>query len=292
MPPRDHYLRCIARFDSQISEYQSRFRQLGNLRLLTALLIAATAIASWGMGLLSPWFVLAPMGGLLGLTVALDRVERAQAEAVRAQGYYRVGLARLNGDWQGQGNPGENFRQADHLFADDVDLFGRGSLFEYLCVARTAAGEKNLAKWLMQPAEPAIAKARQTAVSELATCLPLREDLALIGDDVRGAVNDDEVLRTWGEAPAVPFPVATLWVARLLALVAAIAVFGWLGQMWPITPFLLIVLAELLFSARFRERVEQVHTHAGRPARELRLIRIVLERIARENFEEIGRAHV
>ena len=87
-----------------------------NLRLLTALLIAATAIASWGMGLLSPWFVLAPMGGLLGLTVALDRVERAQAEAVRAQGYYRLGLARLTGDWQGQGNPGENFRQADHLF--------------------------------------------------------------------------------------------------------------------------------------------------------------------------------
>ena len=41
-----------------------------------------------------------------------------------------------------------------HPYARDLDLFGRASVFELLCTARTRAGEETLAQWLLAPASP------------------------------------------------------------------------------------------------------------------------------------------
>ena len=40
---------------------------------------------------------------------------------------------------------GERFRDDSHLYADVLDLFGQGSLFELLSIARTRTGEAKLA---------------------------------------------------------------------------------------------------------------------------------------------------
>ena len=45
----------------------------------------------------------------------------------------------------GTGEPGDRFRDDHHVYANDLDLFGRGSLFELLSLARTRTGEETLA---------------------------------------------------------------------------------------------------------------------------------------------------
>ena len=80
---------------------------------------------------------------------------------------------------------GERFLDDTHLYARDLDMFGRGSLFELLSSARTRIGEETLAAWLKAPADPAAVRARQDAVRELAPRTDLREDLAVIGEDAR-----------------------------------------------------------------------------------------------------------
>jgi len=62
-------------------------------------------------------------------------------------------------------------------YAQDLDLFGKGSLFELLCTARTYIGEDTLARWLLTPAAPDAVHARHDAVNELRPRLDLREDL-------------------------------------------------------------------------------------------------------------------
>src|SRR5690606_27355860 len=106
------------------------------------------------------------------------------------------GLARIHHEWIGHGRPGDNHRQPDHLFADDLDLFGRGSLFELLATTRTRAGEETLAGWLLTPSGHEVARARQNAVRELAGRLDLRESVAVLGDHVKVAV-DAPLLRRW-----------------------------------------------------------------------------------------------
>ena len=59
---------------------------------------------------------------------------------------------RLDDRWIGTGATGERFSEPAHPYAEDLDLFGRGSLFELLSTARTHVGEETLAEWLRTPA--------------------------------------------------------------------------------------------------------------------------------------------
>ena len=84
--------------------------------------------------------------------------------------------------WIGRGDGGERYRPEQHLYADDLDVFGRGSLFELVGTARTRPGQDILAAWLLDPAPPADVLSRQAAVQELLPRLNLREALALDGE--------------------------------------------------------------------------------------------------------------
>ena len=72
----------------------------------------------------------------------------------RAIRFYEVGLARVQDRWAGTGETGERFLDPAHPYARDLDIFGRASLFELLCTARTRAGEETLAAWLLTAADP------------------------------------------------------------------------------------------------------------------------------------------
>ena len=50
--------------------------------------------------------------------------------------------------------------------SDDLDLFGKASLFHLLCVANTPMGVQTLRQWLLHPADPAEIASRQEAVRE------------------------------------------------------------------------------------------------------------------------------
>ena len=80
---------------------------------------------------------MAPAAGFLALVVFHERVLRRRQIAERAVRYYERGIARLEDRWAGTGEPGERFRDSKHPYAEDLDLFGKGSLFELLSTART-----------------------------------------------------------------------------------------------------------------------------------------------------------
>jgi len=258
-------------------------RQLGNARLLTglaALLIAALAL---GAGWISAWWLLLPLAVFVVLAVVHDRVDVRRLASVRGVTLYERGLARMENRWVGTGNSGEAFRDPKHIYADDLDLFGRGSLFELLSTSRTAAGDRALANWLLEPGTPDQVLARQQAVAELQPRVDLREDLALIGDDVRGAV-DAKTLAAWGTRPAVQFFPSARWTALALGSAAVLALVLFLAHVVDLKPFFAVVLAELVFGLLVRNSVVQVIDAVSTPANELRLLGLLLERVERESF--------
>jgi hypothetical protein len=74
-----------------------------------------------------------------------------------------------------------------HPYALDLDLFGRASLFQWLGPAATPGGSGRLAEWLLAAAAPEDIRARQRAVTELATMEGWREQLAAHGELARDA---------------------------------------------------------------------------------------------------------
>jgi hypothetical protein len=59
-------------------------------------------------------------------------------------------VERLERSWIGNGITGEEFEMPDHIYAADLNLSGRGSLFERLCTAPTHLGYERLASYYLQ----------------------------------------------------------------------------------------------------------------------------------------------
>ncbi len=166
------------------------------LRLLRSGVLLA--ILAW-FGVADVLWLLVPAALFIWLVRRHDEVLRDRDMADRGIAFYERGLSRLEDRWAGGGEPGERFRDDSHVYANDLDLFGRGSLFELLSLARTRTGEETLARWLTSPADPAEIQARQAASDELSSALDLRERFALAGANVRASVHTDRLLE-WAQA--------------------------------------------------------------------------------------------
>ena len=159
--PRQEYTERLKERGAAAARFETRHRMIGNARLLVACAALAMAWIVIFRGTLSVWWLLVPAAAFIALAVVHARVLEAQRRALRAVKFYEAGLARMDDRWMGAGETGERFHNPAHPYAEDLDLFGRGSLFELLSAARTPAGEEMLAAWLCAPAPPDVVLARQ-----------------------------------------------------------------------------------------------------------------------------------
>jgi hypothetical protein len=261
-------------------------RRLGTFRLLTALVTCGILWLALSQHL-SLAYLGIPAAIFIGLVVAHSRLDQVRKSAQRGVDYYVRGLDRLDDKWASSGETGERFRDAAHPYADDLDLYGAGSLFQLLNIARTSAGEATLAQWLAAPAEREEILHRQDAVAELRERLDLREDLALLGQDFRASGHPDS-LAEWGAAPAIPFPG---WM-RVLAPILALLALGLLVGMFTADlrdpalriAFIVTALVEVMLWVPLRDRVAKVVLAVGRPGHDLAILGQVLKRLEAESF--------
>jgi hypothetical protein len=258
-------------------------------RLGLAVCAAAVVWLALQRGFSILW-ILAPAAAFVGLMMAHERVLRQLERRRRAEAFYERALSRLTGAWEGRGETGEKYADAAHPYARDLDLFGKGSLFELLSTARTHIGEATLARWLREPADPALARARQAAVEELRAQLDLRERLAVLAEDARSGV-DPVSLARWGEAPAQLAGGglrAWVWAFRIFGIAGLAAGFmamaggagfvklpGWF-DVFGRDLFLLALAVNGIFYYRNRVPMEAVVAAVDEAAHELRLLTEVL----------------
>ena len=273
-----------ARLDARTRIEQAltrRHEQLANLRLATiglAILVAWLVLVRHDG---SAAWLLVPLAAFLVLAVWHDRVLQARDRATRAVQHYRQGIARLEGRWAGGGEAGDRFLVSDHPYAADLDLFGRGSLFELIATARLRAGEETLAGWLLTPAAPREIQARQEAVAELTPRLDLREDLAVLSASPGAGVQTAQLV-AWGAAPPVITTRRPAIIAALLGSATSLAALGWiLDELSPV-PFVVFVAAEIVFSIAMRPRVRAIIGAVDGPAHDLALLSAVLARVEQE----------
>jgi DNA mismatch repair ATPase MutS len=191
-------------------------------------------------------------------------------------------LARLNDQWAGTGETGERFLDPLHPYARDLDLFGRASLFELLCTARTRAGEETLAEWLLAAAPVEEVLARQAAVHDLTHRVTFREKLFSLGETVRLGVQP-EALAVWGERGPV-FPArATRVVTTVLGILWVVSLVGW--GVWGLGALAgAVTLLNLAWAHRLYTRLDEAADAAEKAAQDLELLAGVLGLLERESF--------
>jgi MutS domain V/MutS domain III len=280
MPVSDEYTRRLGVREAAVLRLEKRHARIGSARLALG---AATVIVAWAALLeraISAAWLLIPIGAFAALVLHHSSVRRARARAERAANYYRHGIARIEDRWIGQGQQTERFEVTGHIYAADLDLFGKGSLFELLSLARTRMGQDTLAQWLLSPASRETIQERHAAVAELRDRLDLREELAVLGEDSAVGVHP-EALLSWAETPnRMP---QLLWVALLLPLLAIAAAVFWSVQGFA-APFLFMVLVEAGIAYSVRRSMEQAIHGTQSAFQDLKLFAALLIRVEQGQF--------
>jgi MutS domain V len=200
--------------------------------------------------------------------------------------YYEKGAARLARKWDLL-DGGDRFIDQDHFYSEDLDLFGRGSLYQLLCSARTHIARETLAHWMKAPAELEEIHARHAAIAELR---PRRELLELLAAAGPMQVSDfrPEFFKAWVAEGSSNFPIGAPLAAFLLALAVIISPIlywsGFLGlqALWMTLGALLFT--ETIFAVTFRGRVKSVLESLGTLSIELPTMSELLQIIEREQF--------
>jgi hypothetical protein len=283
VPPTQEYQQRLQERESRAARHERAHVRLGNIRLLLFLIAVVIAWEAFRAHALSGWWLAIPLAAFVAVTAYHARVLRARDLALRAATFYRQGLARIEDRWVGTGQTGERFADPHHVYAADLDVFGRGSLFELLSTARTRMGEETLAQWLLAPALVNEIMERHVAVSEIRESLDFREDLAVLGEDAGVGVHPDALAR-WAEAPnRRNYP----WLRGLAIVLAVLAVAGlvlWIYRAIA-APLVTVLLVEAMIRYWLRKPIEQVMHGAESASHDLELLAGVLARVEAESFQ-------
>jgi MutS domain V len=284
----------VVQYEGRILELQSAIAQL---RWPHALAAAVLAVALGLFLLLSLYafrgqlsFLWASLPILTAAASArrLRKLRQSQSRLWRLKRFYDRALQRVKGDWACSGVTGEEFAPPDHVYAADLGVFGEGSLFELLCMARTSMGRRGLANYLLNA--PAVDETllRQDAVRELRGRTDLREKVATLGEfeflESQQATFDD-----WLNSPRLSFPSALPAIAAVTsALLAGILAGGLLGII-PWTSVVIWIFPLVVFHSAtgllFRTRVNQMADWLRPVAIETRLLREGLQFLETEQFQ-------
>jgi MutS domain V len=287
----------VAPVPDRVSEYQRRLEdRLARLKRLTTIdnristargLIFLGAVVAAVIWYSSEGGSLRPVIGFLVLFVALilahDAVEERLKQARLAKAYWERGLRRLADRWKGDGASGDRYVDELHLYASDLDLFGRGSLFELLCQARTRLGEDTLAEWLRRPVAPEIIRRRQEAVAELSPKVDLRERLAVLDAEVRDDL-DQNRLTTWAAEPAVPISGAVRLASAVLAALSLAALAILISWNF-LAPFVFMLIVQGLVAIFHGRHIRRLAQTADEAASGLAILSQVLAILEQEHFD-------
>lgn len=282
-PACEEYVERRDRFAARVARLERTEGQVATARGVTFLIGLAVAVCWLAIGRPSPMWLLAPVAAFVGAVAYHGRVLRRLEFARRGVAFYERALERLAGRWERVGPDGSRYRDSTHPYADDLDLFGPGSLFQLLWRGATRLGEDRLAAWLLTAGDRQTILARQAAVEELRGRYDLRERVALL-EGSQGDGNQN-LLRAWAGIPARPFGAAI----RLAA--AAFAVLFWTGLAlwatgvarvsWPVAGYALCLVLTFSLRRRIIEAVGRLHrAEAG-----LSALADVLRVVEGQNYE-------
>lgn len=135
-----------------------------------------------------------------------------------------ISINRLNGNWKYFKDAGEDFIDRNHNFSYDLDIFGKGSLFQWMNVSHTYIGREKLKEILTQkPQNEQTIYNRQSAIKELSKKIHFRQRLEVEGKMIsNNKQNPDELILWMKERNNFIIKKEIIWAVRILSLITAV----------------------------------------------------------------------
>jgi DNA mismatch repair ATPase MutS len=234
------------------------------------------------------WWPSVPIPVVAASARRYTRYRRTRTRMTRLRRFYTRALGRVRGNWAGIGISGEEFADSEHVYSRDLHIFGEGSLFELLCIARTAIGQRGLAGYLLAAPPVEETLLRQKAVREVQRRTDVRDQLAVLGA-FDFSESKSETFETWLALPPFRFSRILRFTALVTSSVVAILLLAGISAALPrstITTWIApLVLFHMGVGLIFRQRVNRMIEPLRSLSFETRVLREGLELMERTEWE-------
>lgn len=181
---------------------------------------------------------------------------------------------------------GAAYAPHEHGYANDIDLFGRASLFQYINRTTSEMGSAELAAWLLNPANAAVILERQAAIKELAAITGWRQELQAFGKEKKIVIDTKERLQLWIGDKSV-FYIHAYW--KLLQYIIPVVMLTVIGLnifdvvSYPVRNYFL--LASALLAWFISQKVIPIHYQVSKMAQELSVLSDSIQLVEKTTFQ-------
>jgi hypothetical protein len=255
------YNQGIEAYSSEIGRLRKPLQWIPWLRLLLFVLTGFSIF--YAVKFPGVIFILAALISFAGFLAAGWYDSRVKSKIKRLEKLISINrqeLVALGGDYSGF-DPGSEFVNQDHPYTHDLDIFGKGSLFQYINRTSTIFGRERLADYFSNAFHyrNEILE-RQKAVAELSENMEFRQSLQMIFLEQVTSQSDLAALKGWLNGNG-----DTQWLrsARLVSFILPaitlstmiVAVFGLIPHQVPV----IMVLLQLMIVFAYGRKTLAVH---------------------------------
>jgi len=210
----------------ELQQVKKRLSLLATMRLSVFVILVLGIYFLWASTLL---FALLPLGVVLFLYLVnrFSNVKRHKAYLQRLIGINTTELEILARRYQNLPD-GRQFFKPDHPYAQDLDLFGKGSFYQYVNRTTLQQGREVFSEFLLDGYPKDIAK-KQQAIQELAQLPEWRQHFSALAGETQPKISPD-VVSDWMKGHKSFMPKWAGLVPPIFALLSfVLIVFAFLG---------------------------------------------------------------
>ncbi|NOR76791.1 MAG: hypothetical protein GQ525_16735 [Draconibacterium sp.] len=280
-PVSEFYSEKLEEYSSKFKLVSQKLRRFAWYRFITFLLIFAPVfifgIKNW-LTLVISVLAIILFFFLIKKNIQLDKKKKKYIELKKLTENEILALKHSFSHFEN----GKKFLDVEHFFSYDLDLFGEGSLFQFLNRTSTVIGSQQLAKCLISPSinKKEIEK-RQQAIKELALIPDWRLNFLANGNlfDETEVMNHE--IKAWSELELTLNRSASVkWMIRLMPIVTLASI---VPAVLGITNLFMVItiLSQWFLMYFFWSRITQYFSYFGRKsellAKYMQLLKFVEE---------------
>ena len=197
MLPEDFYNNRLVELTTTLSKLFTKKSQLGWGRFLVVLVIAAVIYFLLPYGCL---YVITGSLLLLSIFIKLVFTDIDNNKTIsHTQQLIQINedeLRAIKGDYL-HFDDGAVYAPHEHSYSNDLDIFGKASLYQYINRTVSAIGGSTISNWLLYPAKETTILERQIAVKELHNKTEWRQSLQAFGKEKKIEQSTYSRLQQW-----------------------------------------------------------------------------------------------
>ena len=221
----NEYVNRLKVYQDKIAEQNKSVSTIGYLRLFTFIIGIGVTFYTFSIKsyVISIGVFVVSMAIFIYLISAYNKETKKREYSIALKDINEKALKRLNGQWKNFEDDGSEFKDEQHSYSGDLDIFGLNSLFQWINSTKTFMGRQTLKNRLITPLKtPFDIKMTQQSLLELAMNLQWRQSFEAEGMVISNECINPKQLCGWAKEKNELY--SKSWLILLVRLLPAVTI--------------------------------------------------------------------